>query len=602
MAGRQEAPSTPGSPASRIRLSGSLIAACAVLGAAGGGAVLSSGATGAAEETTPVVVPQLVDVTGSTGISFQHISGPVDHKRYLFETKGGGIGAFDYDNDGRMDLYIAQGSTLERFHEGRNPHGVLLRNRGDWTFEDVTEKAGLTRGAWGMGVSAADVDNDGFVDIYLTNLGPNILYHNNGDGTFTDVSTKAGVDDPRWSASAPFGDYDGDGQLDLFVANYLDVGPDKLPVENERCRYRGVPSACGPIGLPGARDSLFRQNADGSFTEVTREAGEIDSEKYFGLGAVWGDVDDDGDLDLYVTNDSTPNELYENQGNGHFIKMGILSGLAVGGMGTEQASMGVDLADFDNDGRLDVYCTHFAQDYSTLYRNEGGLLFRDVTAKARIQTMEYPVVSWGTRLVDLNLDGWKDIFHANGHVYPFMEDRPFGDETFRQPYSLYLNLGNGSFLDASALAGAGIQTPGLGRGVAFADLDNDGDVDIAVANMNGSPRLLRNDLPAGYHWVMFRTVGRQSNRDGIGARITVTAGELRQVWEIKRTVAIYSCSDPRAHFGLGQTDRIDLVTVRWPSGTVQEFRDVAADRHYVVDEREGLAELELHLATGDGRR
>ena len=547
-------------------------------------------AHGAAEGRPDVVVPRLVDVTASSGITFRHISGPVDHKRYLFETKGGGIGALDYDNDGWMDLYVAQGSTLERVREGRNPHGVLLRNRGDWTFEDVTEQAGLTRGAWGMGVSAADVDNDGFVDIYLTNLGPNILYRNDGDGTFTDVSEASGVADPRWSASAPFGDYDGDGRLDLFVANYLDVGPDTLPAESERCRYRGVPCACGPIGLRGAADTLYRQKADGTFVEVTSEAGIL-HRKYFGLGAVWGDVDDDGALDPFVTNDSTPNELYVNQGEGRFTENGFLSGLAVGGMGAEQASMGVDLADFDNDGRLDAYCTHFAADHSTLYRNEGSLLFKDVTAPARIQAMEYPFVSWGTRLVDLNHDGWKDLFHANGHVYPFMEDQPFGDETFRQPHSLYLNLHGGTFLDASALAGPDLQKPALGRGVAFADFDNDGDIDIAVANMNGTPQLFRNDLSSGHHWVTFRTVGRESNRDGIGARITVTTGELRQVWEIKRTVAIYSCSDPRAHFGLGNVDRVESVRVRWPSGKVQEFRDVTADRHYVIDETDGLSEV-----------
>ncbi|MCG6924141.1 MAG: CRTAC1 family protein [Acidobacteria bacterium] len=542
---------------------------------------------GATEAPAGLVVPQFVEVTASSGIAFRHISGPVDHKRYLFETKGGGIGAFDYDNDGWMDLYIAQGSTLERVREGRNPHGVLLRNRGDWTFEDVTEEAGLTRGAWGMGVSAADVDNDGFVDVYLTNLGPNVLFRNNGDGTFTDISATAGVADPRWSASAPFGDYDGDGRLDLFVVNYLDVGPDNLPAESERCRYRGVRCACGPIGLRGAADTLYRQGADGTFVEVTAEAGILD-QRYPGLGAAWGDVDDDGDLDLYVTNDSTPNELYVNGGEGRFTESGFPSGLAVGGMGSEQASMGVDLADFDNDGRLDAYCTHFAADYSTLYRNEGSLLFRDVTAPARIQAMEYPLVSWGTRFVDLNHDGWKDIFHANGHVYPFMENRPFGDETFRQPHSLYLNLADGTFLDASTLAGPDIQKPALGRGVAFADFDNDGDVDLAVANMNGAPQLFRNDLPAGQHWVTFRAVGRESNRDGLGARVTVTTGELRQVWEIKRTVAVYSCSDPRAHFGLGKADRVDAVRVRWPSGKVQEFRDVPGDRHYVVDEESGL--------------
>ena len=572
---------------------------CGTVSLAGLLAVFTSGM--AATEARPdVVVPRFVDVTSSSGIEFRHISGGLDHKRYIFETKGGGIGAFDYDNDGWMDLYVVQGSTLERMREGRNPHGVLLRNRGGWTFRDVTEEAGLTRGAWGMGVSAADVDNDGFVDIYLTNLGRNTLYHNNGDGTFSDITERAGVSDPRWGTSAPFGDYDADGLLDLFVANYLDVGPDDLPAESSRCQYRGIPCMCGPLGLPGAESSLYRQNADGTFTEVSRSAGVVDREKYFSLGAAWGDLDGDGDLDLYVANDATPNSFYVNQGDGRFLEKSLLSGLALSGMGLEQSSMGVDLADYDNDGLLDAYCTHFAADYSTLYRNKGDLLFEDATAAARIQAMEYPLVSWGTRFVDLNHDGWKDLFHANGHVYPFIRDRPFGSETFRQPHTLFLNRGDGTFTDASTLAGPDLQKPALGRGVAFADFDNDGDVDVAIANLNGEPQLLRNDLSALHHWVTFRAIGRKSNRDGLGARITVATGDLTQIREVKRTVGIYSCSDPRAHFGLAEADRIDLVHVRWPSGTVQEFRDVRADRHYMVDESGGLAEVALTATPAEG--
>ncbi len=535
------------------------------------------------------VVPQLVDVTAASGITFRHVSGREDEKRYIFEAKGGGIGALDYDNDGFVDLYVVQGSTVELALEGKSPHGALLRNRGDWTFEDVTAKAGLAKGGWGMGVSAADYDNDGFVDLYLTNLGPNTLYRNNGDGTFTDVTAKAGVGDPRWSTSAPFADYDGDGRLDLFVANYLDVGLEKLPMESPRCQYRGISTMCGPRGLPGAGDTLYRQNPDGTFADAGEASGVVDKNRFFGLGAAWGDADDDGDVDLYVANDATPNSFYVNQGGGRFVEQGFASGLAVSGDGVEQASMGVDMADYDNDGQLDAYCTHFAADYSTLYRNQGGLLFEDVTARAKVQVPEYPLVSWGTRFVDLNHDGWKDIFHANGHVYPWMQDKPNGAEAYRQPHTLYLNLGDGTFADASAEAGPGIRKPAVGRGVAFADFDNDGDVDLAIANLNGTPQLFRNDLPAGVHWATFRTVGRQSNRDGIGARVTVTTGALKQVWEVKRTVGIYSCSDPRAHFGLGAAAVMDLVRVRWPSGKVQEFRDVPADRHYVVDEEKGLS-------------
>jgi hypothetical protein len=548
-------------------------------------------------------VPRFVDVTNGSGVIFQHISGPVGEKNFIFETKGGGIGTFDYDNDGLMDLYIVQGSTLERARAGQNPHGALFRNLGNWKFEDVTERAGLTRGAWGMGVTAADFDNDGWVDLYITNLGPNILYRNNGDGTFSDVTAQAGVGDPRWSTSAAFGDYDADGFLDLFVPNYLDVGPDKLPEPpgTPKCTYLGRMVMCGPRSLDGAADSLYHNNGDGTFSEVGEKTGVVDRDRYFGLGSVWADLDNDGDLDLYVANDATPNLLFVNRGDGTFVERGLLSGLAVSGDGREQASMGVDAADYDNDGLPDVFCTHFAGDYSTLYRNQGNLAFEDVTAAAGLHYPASPLVSWGTRLVDLNQDGWKDIFHANGHVYPSFEARPNDRETYRQPQTLYLNLGNGRFQDASAAAGADLQKPGVGRGAAFADLDNDGDIDVAIAQMNGSPLLLRNDQTGAGHWAMFRTVGRKSNRDGIGARITVSAGGLRQVWEIKRTVGIYSCSDPRAHFGMGAATRIERVQVRWPSGRTQEFRDVTVDRHFVIDEDGGLSEDPLVRGATEAR-
>jgi enediyne biosynthesis protein E4 len=574
-----------------------MVRACGLVGAL----LCLMAAVGPAPSGPAVPVPRFVEVTDRSGVVFRHISGQEGVKNYIFEAKGGGVGALDYDNDGWMDLYVVQGSTLELHRSGKDPHGALFHNLGNWRFEEVTEKAGLTRAAWGMGVTAADFDNDGWVDLYLTNLGPNILYHNNGDGTFTDVTDKAGVGDPRWSTSASFGDYDADGLLDLFVPNYLDVGPDKLPVESTSCQYRGIPCMCGPRGLPGAPDSLYHNEGKGIFKDVTEESGVVDRDKFFGLGSIWADVNDDGLLDLYVANDATPNLLFVNKGGGRFVEMGFPSGLAVGGGGQEQASMGVDVADYDNDGRLDAYCTHFAADYSTLYRNEGNLLFQDVTGQAQIMVPEYPWVAWGTRFVDLNHDGWKDIFHANGHVYPFMRDRPNGKETYRQPHTLYLNLKSGTFLDASALAGPDIQKPSVGRGVAFADFDNDGDIDFVVANMNGSPQLFRTDVPGANHWAMFRTVGRKSNRDGIGTRITATAGGIRQVWEIKRTVGVYSCSDPRAHFGLGEAARIDKLQVRWPSGKSQELLDVAADRHYVIDEDGGLSE-ESFAAPGEAGR
>ena len=554
---------------------------CAVL-------MIAAGSLLAFSDDTRIPIPQFVDVSATSGITFEHICGSPYEKNYIFEAKGGGLAAFDYNNDGLMDLLLVQGSTLDRVRAGDSPHSVLYENQGNWKFVDVSEKAGLTAKAWGMGVGIADYDNDGFADIYLTNLGPNVLYHNNGNGTFTDVTAKAGVGDPRWSTSAAFGDYDGDGDLDLYVANYLDVGPSKLPARIAGvCDYQGEPVMCGPRGLPGAGDSFYRNNGDGTFTEISQQSHAVDKDKYYGLGVVFADVDNDSDMDIYVADDATPNLLFVNAGNGTFEEEGFLSGLAVSGDGREQASMGVDVADYDNDGLLDAYCTHFAADYSTLYHNDGNLVFSDVTAQARIQTPEWPLVSWGTRFVDLNHDGWKDIFHSNGHVYPYLI-KSKTREVYYQPKTLYLNRGDGTFLDASTLAGPALQKPTVSRGVAFADFDNDGDIDCAIATLNGSPQLFRNDVPAGNHWVMFRTVGIKSNRDGIGARITVTTGKLKQVWEIKRTVGIYSASDPRAHFGLGPSATIDSVSVRWPSGKVQEFKGVAADAHYVLHEEEGL--------------
>jgi hypothetical protein len=530
------------------------------------------------------------DVTAASGITFFNATGAADHKDYIFEAKGGGVAALDFDNDGRVDLVFSRGSSLERWRAGRNPGPALYRNRGGFTFEDVTDKAGLTRGGWGVGVSAADYDNDGFVDLYFTNLGPDVLYHNNGDGTLTDVTEKAGIRAPGWSSSAAFGDFDRDGFLDLYVASYLDVGPDKLPEGRAggTCSYVGVPVLCGPRGLPGAQDLYFHNNGDGTFAEQSEASGAFDKERYFGLGVVAADVDDDHDLDIYVANDATPNYLFVNRGDGHFDERGVAAGVAFSGDGNEQASMGVDAADYDNDGRLDLYATHFASDYGTLYHNLGGLLFEDMTARARIREPGWPYVKWGTGFVDLDQDGWKDIVHANGHVYPHLRSAA-GRETYEQPaLSVYLNNRDGTFRDASAEAGPDAAKRVLGRGTAFADLDDDGDLDVVVACLDAKPLVLRNDSVGG-HWLMLRTVGRRSNRDGIGTRLTVRTGELSQAREVKRTLSIYSASDPRAHFGLGEATNADLVRVEWPSGKVDEFRDVPADRHYRVDEGKGLA-------------
>jgi enediyne biosynthesis protein E4 len=532
-------------------------------------------------------VPRYVDVTEAAGIRFQHVSGDPDRKDYIFEAKGGGIGLFDYDNDGWLDLFLVQGSTVEAAREGDFLPPALYRNRRDGTFADVTGRAGLKATGWGMGVTFGDTDNDGFADIYLTQLGRDVLYRNRGDGTFSNATEEAGIDAPGWSTSAAFGDYDRDGWLDLYVAGYLDYGPHRLPPKTADCTYLGEPVLCGPRGLRGAGNHLFRNRGDGTFVDVTAASGTEDRNRYFGLGVMWADLNNNLHPDLIVANDATPNLLFVNNGDGTFAEMGLLSGLALSGEGNEQASMGVDAADYDNDGLLDVFMTHFARDYSTLYRNDGDLMFRDVSGLAGIRDPEWFLVAWGTRFVDVNHDGWKDIVHANGHVYPYLMAVDL-QEKYRQPNSLYINRGDGTFVDASHLAGPDFAREMVGRGVAFGDFDNDGDIDLAIAQLDGRPRLLRADRTEENHWVMLRLEGVESNRDALGARVSVTCGSLRQIREIKRSVGIYSAGDPRAHFGLGSCSTIELLTVRWPSGRSQEFERVEADRHYLLREGEDL--------------
>jgi hypothetical protein len=544
----------------------------------------------ASPQAAPPALPplRLTDVTAGSGLDFVHGSGSPDRKDYIFEAKGGGAAALDLDNDGWLDVVFAQGSTLERHRAGSSPWPAVYRNRGDGSFENVTARAGLATRGWGMGVAAADYDNDGFTDIYFTNLGPDVLYRNNGDGSFSDVTARTGLSVPGWSASAAFFDADRDGLLDLYVARYLDVGPDALPQERGggSCSYLGVGVLCGPRGLPGAPDAYFR-NRGGRFEEQSEASGLVDRERYFGLGVVAGDLDGDGDADLYVGNDATPSLLFVNRGDGRFDERGLQSGLALSGDGNEQATMGVDAADYDNDGRPDVYATHFANDYSTLYRNTGGLQFDDVTLRARIRDTAW--VSWGTRFVDLDHDGWKDLVKVNGHVYPHLRGAASGERYEQPALTVYLNEGDGTFRTAGEEIGPDASKPVVGRGAAFADFDNDGDVDVLVACLDAPPLLLRNDQGTKRHWLTLRTVGRRSNRDGIGARVSVQTGALQQTWEIKRTVGIFSASDPRAHFGLGAAATVALLRVAWPSGTVQEFRDVAADAHYLVDEEMGLS-------------
>ena len=450
-------------------------------------------------------------MTAASGITFVNTTGDPDRKDYIFEVKGGGVGALDYDNDGWVDLVFSRGSSLERWRQGDEPRARPLPQPRRRHLRGRHAEGGPHPRGLGRGRERRRLRQRRLRGPLPDEPRPDVLYRNNGDGTFTDVTEKAGIRAPGWSSSAAFGDFDRDGYLDLYVASYLDVGPDKLPEGRAggTCSYLGVPVLCGPRGLPGARDLYFHNNGDGTFTEQSEASGAFDKEAYFGLGVVASDVDGDGDLDLYVGNDATPNYLFVNRGDGRFDERGFPSGIAVSGDGNEQASMGVDAADYDNDGRPDLYATHFASDYSTLYRNLGGLLFEDVTARARIKEPGLALVKWGTGFVDLDQDGWKDIVHANGHVYPHLREAA-GKETYEQPALTRLpsTTGTGRSATPPPRPDPDATKRVLGRGTAFADLDNDGDLDVVVACLDGTPLVLRNDT-AGGHWLQVRAVGRR---------------------------------------------------------------------------------------------
>lgn len=541
------------------------------------------------ETETSSEVPVFSNISAESGIDFIHISGDRHNKSSIMEAKGGGIAAFDYDNDGWVDILVVQGSTLETFHDPGAPFSRLYRNLGKGRFEDVTAEVGLGFHGWGMGAATADYDNDGDTDLYLTCFGRNVLYENR-EGVFVDITDRAGVGDSRWSTSASFADYNNDGYLDLYVSNYLDIDVQNLalPGSGPNCYYLGVATFCGPRGIKGATDSLYFGTGDGKFDEVSEKTGAVDEHAYFGLGVISSDLDNDGDLDIYVANDATPNLLFENLGDGTFREVALSCGLALSGDAREQASMGLDSGDFNNDGWLDLFATHFASDYSTLYENRGGLVFEDISFKAGIVRSEWLLVSWGTRFADFNHDGWKDIYHSNGHVYPFLLEGRF-KERYYQHGTLLINRQDGTFLDVSAEAGLDRFSQTAGRGTAFADFDNDGDIDIVVACLGDRPLLIRNDRRDLNHWIQFKLIGRVGNRDGIGARILIWSGGKEQQWEVKRTVGIYSSSDPRAHFGLGGNQKVERMEIRWPGGRTQKFENIAADQHYVLDEEKGLS-------------
>jgi enediyne biosynthesis protein E4 len=531
------------------------------------------------------------DITASSGLgAFQHISGDPRQKRYILEVMSGGVAIFDYDNDGKPDVYLVNGCTLDVLRGKAMPDpgmkSRLYHNLGGGKFEDVTDKAGVGNlGNWGMGACAADFDNDGYTDLFVTNaFGKNRLYKNNGNGTFTDVTDKAGVGgDPRhWNAGAAWADYDNDGYVDLFVSGYVDLDLNNLPDpgSNQFCRYRGLPVNCGPRGLKGAGDYLFHNNRDGTFTEVAAKAGVSDKEGYYGLGCVWSDFDGDGLVDLFVANDSTPNYLYHNLGNGTFKEIGYESGTAVNEDGREQACMGVDASDYDGDGLPDVFVTNFVDDSSTLYHNDGMMRFTDVTMQAGLSEPVWNFMKWGTGFVDFDNDGVLELFVANGHIYPEIEGKGFG-QTYAERNQLFMQVGNGKFAEVHEETLA--KTLRVGRGAAFADLDGDGRVDVIVNDMEGPPTVLLNKSDSG-NWIAVKLVGKRSNRDAIGARVTVTTGGKKQMAEVHAGSSYLSQSDTKLHFGLGSAKKVDSIEIRWPRGGTQKLGPIDANRVLRVEE------------------
>jgi hypothetical protein len=555
-------------------------------------------------KTGPIV---FLDVAKQAGLTGWHHTAGTPEKRLILEAKGPGVCLLDYDNDGWLDIYLVNGSTYDALAgKAAPPHAALFHNNRDGTFTDVTEKAGVANDRWGYGCTVGDFDNDGWPDLYVTNYGKNRLYRNNRDGTFTDVGEKAGVTVGTWSTGATFGDYDGDGRLDLFVAGYAQIDLNNPPVSGSKavgytfCQYRGVSVMCGPRGLKGERDHLFHNNGDGTFTDVSVKLGVDDRNGYYGLGALFADVNGDGKPDLLVANDSTPNYLYMNKGDGTFEDASYLSGYALNESGREIANMGIAAGDYMNDGHLSIVNTSFADDYNVLFQNDGTGFFTDVSYQAGIAVSSIPFVGFGDGFLDYDNDGWKDLLIVNGHVYPEVDKHPEWGDSYAQRPLLYRNLRNGKFELVPAVEGTGLAVVSVGRGAAFGDLFNDGKIDVVINNMDGVPVLLRNVNPDRHHWIELKLVGGQgSPRDAVGATVYLTAAGVRQRADVLSGGSYLSSNDMRVHFGLGDAAKADGVEIHWPSGRLEKLQIGTVDRIFTVEEGKGVTgELCVPCASG----
>ncbi|MBL0155860.1 MAG: CRTAC1 family protein [Bryobacterales bacterium] len=529
------------------------------------------------------------DVAASSGLTTKITSGNETKKKFVIEANGSGVALLDFDSDGSLDVFLVNGSRLEGFPAGQAPTNKLYRNAGKGRFTDVTKQSGIDRAGWGNGVCTGDVNNDGFPDLYVTYYGPNLMMRNKGDGTFTDDTQRSGTAGPatEWSTGCTFIDYDRDGHLDLLVTSYLQFDPQTTPLPGKFpfCYWKGSPVYCGPRGLPYGSMTLYHNRGDGTFEDVSVRSGVRAVKDFYAFTAITADLDADGWPDLYIASDSTPSILLQNRHDGTFRDIATECGLAYNDNGSEQAGMGLAVADFDNDGRVDVTKTNFIGDYPNLYRNLGRGFFSDISMKAGL-AVNPDYVLWGTGFVDLDNDGWKDIFQVAGHVYPEVAQIN-AIESYKRQRLVYRNLGNARFEDVSAPSGPGVLQEHSSRGAAFGDFDNDGDIDVLVMNMHEPPSLLRNDSSSPHQWIKLQLQGVKSNRAAIGATVTIQSGGMRQTDAVLSQSSFLSVNDLRLHFGLRAVQAVDRITVRWPSGVTEEFPGAAAGSLYLLIEGSG---------------